>query len=64
MLTIWQWVGVSVLLFSGKGLGGSSGINFLMWTRPQREEIDGQRVPPIRPSRVVLIPNENAMNSY
>ncbi|KAI1787199.1 GMC oxidoreductase [Ganoderma leucocontextum] len=24
----------------GKGLGGSSGINFLMWTRPQREEID------------------------
>ncbi|KAM5543788.1 hypothetical protein V8D89_002405 [Ganoderma adspersum] len=24
----------------GKGLGGSSAINFLMWTRPQREEID------------------------
>ncbi|KAI0788170.1 GMC oxidoreductase [Fomes fomentarius] len=24
----------------GKGLGGSSGMNFLFWTRPQREEID------------------------
>ncbi|KAI1783604.1 GMC oxidoreductase, partial [Ganoderma leucocontextum] len=24
----------------GKGLGGSSSINFLFWTRPQREEID------------------------
>ncbi|TBU27831.1 GMC oxidoreductase [Dichomitus squalens] len=24
----------------GKGLGGSSALNFLFWTRPQREEID------------------------
>lgn len=26
----------------GKGLGGSTCINFLYWTRPQREEIDGE----------------------
>ncbi|KAH9843598.1 GMC oxidoreductase [Rhodofomes roseus] len=25
----------------GKGLGGSSAMNFLMWTTPQREDIDG-----------------------
>lgn len=30
---------------SGKGLGGSSAMNFLMWTRPQREDVDG-RFPP------------------
>ncbi|KAI0832660.1 GMC oxidoreductase [Trametes gibbosa] len=26
--------------FRGKGLGGSSGINFLCWTKPPREDID------------------------
>ena len=26
----------------GKGLGGSSGINFMCWTKPPREEIDGE----------------------
>lgn len=29
-------------LSRGKGLGGSTLINFLLWTRPQREEIDGK----------------------
>ena len=29
---------------SGKGLGGSSSINFLFWTRPQKEEIDSERL--------------------
>ncbi|KAH9929344.1 GMC oxidoreductase [Fomitopsis serialis] len=29
----WFW-------FRGKGLGGSSGINFMCWTKPPREEID------------------------
>ena len=28
--------------YSGKGLGGSSSINFLYWTRPQKEEIDSE----------------------
>lgn len=33
---------------SGKGLGGSSAMNFLMWTRPQREDVDGKF--PYRPT--------------
>ncbi|TFY67647.1 hypothetical protein EVJ58_g1480 [Rhodofomes roseus] len=28
--------------FRGKGLGGSSGINFMCWTKPPKEEIDGK----------------------
>ncbi len=37
---------------SGKGLGGSSGMNFLFWTRPQREEIDGNtRIANDRPQK-------------
>ncbi len=28
--------------YRGKGLGGSSGINFLCWTKPPRQDIDGQ----------------------
>ncbi|KAI0737717.1 GMC oxidoreductase [Daedaleopsis nitida] len=30
----------SIIRTSGKGLGGSSAMNFCMWTRPQREDID------------------------
>lgn len=29
------------LLYRGKGLGGSSGINFLCWIKPPAEDIDG-----------------------
>ena len=29
------------MFIRGKGLGGSSALNFLFWTRPQREELDG-----------------------
>ncbi|KAH9886305.1 GMC oxidoreductase [Cubamyces lactineus] len=32
--------GKPTLWSRGKGLGGSSGMNFLMWTRPQRQDID------------------------
>ncbi len=28
--------------YRGKGLGGSSGINFLCWIKPPAEDIDGQ----------------------
>ena len=32
----------SLMLRSGKGLGGSSILNFLFWTRPSHKEIDGE----------------------
>ncbi|OJT09326.1 hypothetical protein TRAPUB_14224, partial [Trametes pubescens] len=32
--------GKTLIWSRGKGLGGSSAMNFLMWTRPQREDID------------------------
>ena len=34
---------VSEFLRSGKGLGGSSSINFLCWTKPPARDIDGAR---------------------
>ena len=41
---------VLIHVYSGKGLGGSSSINFLFWTRPQKEEIDSERLSPRRVS--------------
>ena len=32
---------VFVCTCRGKGLGGSSALNFMYWTRPQKEEVDG-----------------------
>ncbi|EIW53745.1 GMC oxidoreductase [Trametes versicolor FP-101664 SS1] len=32
--------GKTLLWSRGKGLGGSSAMNFLMWSRPQREDVD------------------------
>lgn len=38
---IWLLPRVQLAFNSGRGLGGSSAINFMMWTRPPAEEIDG-----------------------
>ena len=33
---------LTLIPYSGKGLGGSSGMNFMPWQKPPKEEIDGE----------------------
>ena len=39
LLTPGSWCG-----YSGKGLGGSSCVNFYLWTRPEREDMNGASI--------------------